>query len=47
MICETAEKRAEGMEGNGGGLPKKWVLDVYARLLGGFRHDMLEFSRQI
>jgi len=22
MMCETAEKRTEGMEGNGGGLPK-------------------------
>jgi len=22
MICGTAENRAEGMEGNGGGLPK-------------------------
>jgi hypothetical protein len=22
MMCEIAEKRAEGMEGNGGGLPK-------------------------
>ena len=26
---------------------EKWVLDVYARLFGGFRHNMLEFSRQI
>ena len=26
---------------------KKWVLDACVRLLGGFRHDMLEFSRQI
>ena len=27
MICETAEKRAEGMEGNGGGLPR-WREEV-------------------
>jgi len=24
MICGTAENQAEGMEGNGGGLPKWW-----------------------
>ena len=24
MMCETAAKRTEGMEGNGGGLPKWW-----------------------
>ena len=24
MMCGTAENRAEGMEGNGGGLPKWW-----------------------
>ena len=26
---------------------EKWVFDGYARLFGGFRHDMFEFSRQI
>ncbi len=24
MICGTTENRAEGMEGNGGSLPKWW-----------------------
>jgi hypothetical protein len=39
MMCSIAENRAEGMEGNGGSLPKngakKRVLDVCARLFGG------------
>ncbi len=50
MMCETAENRVLERRGtatvcqNGG---EKRVFDVYARLLGGFWHDMLEFSRQI
>ena len=30
MICGTAENRAEGMEGNGGGLPK-WCEKAASR----------------
>jgi len=50
MMCGTAENRVLEWRGtaavcqNGG---EKWVFDVCARILGGFRHDMLEFSRQI
>ncbi len=50
MMCETAENRvlewriAAAVCQNSG---KKRVLDVCVRLFGGFRHGMLEFSRQI
>jgi len=32
MMCGTAENRAEGMEGNGGGLPKSWGKVGFGRI---------------
>jgi len=44
-MCGTAENRAEGMEGNGGGLPKWWEKGGFGRMCSTvwrfFRHDML------
>jgi hypothetical protein len=36
MMCGTAENRAEGMEGNGGGLPKWWKKAGFGRMCSTF-----------
>jgi hypothetical protein len=36
MMCGTAEKRAEGMEGNGGGLPIQWEKVASSRKCAAF-----------
>ena len=32
MMCETAAKQTEGMEGNGGGLPIQWEKVGFGRM---------------